>query len=263
MRAARALATESPGAIRRLSRAVAAGTRVLLEPSALGAVRPITESAGLVQRRSTLEPLPIHRTPGTAPDSARRRSSGYSTSAAGPGVQALDGDVALVVVAGGDQAGERHQGVGDQAAPHPGVDGVGQGADLDVEADQAAQAGGQSGDADVPVAAVGDHDHVGAEIVEVLPEQRREAVGADLLLALDEHHDVDREVVAVDTDRAEVGGDAGLVVGGAARVEAARCARWARTAGSPSRRGRSPAGRRGGRRAGRSSRRHGCSSCAR
>ena len=42
------------------------------------------ESAGLVQSRSTVEPSPIHWTPGSAPDSARSRSSGYSTSAAGP-----------------------------------------------------------------------------------------------------------------------------------------------------------------------------------
>ena len=98
---------------------------------------------------------------------------------------------------------------------------MGEGADLDVEADQTAQAGGESGDADVPVAAVGDHDHVGAELLEVLLQQGREAVGADLLLALDEHHDVDRQVVAVDAQRAEVGGDPGLVVGGAAGVETA------------------------------------------
>ena len=41
-------------------------------------------SDGLVQSRSTAEPSPIHSMPGTAPDSARSRSSGYSTSAAGP-----------------------------------------------------------------------------------------------------------------------------------------------------------------------------------
>ncbi len=98
---------------------------------------------------------------------------------------------------------------------------MGEGADLDVDADQAAQAGGEGGDADVPVAAVGDHDDVGAELLEMLLQQRREAVGADLLLALDEHHDVDRQVVAVDAEGAEVGGDAGLVVGGAAGVEPA------------------------------------------
>ncbi len=50
-------------------------------------------------------------------------------------------------------------------------------------------------------------------------QQRREGVGADLLLALDEHRDAHREVVAEDPQRAEVGHDAGLVVGGAAAVE--------------------------------------------
>ena len=45
---------------------------------------PVTVIAGLVQSRSTVEPSPIHSTPGTAPDSARSRASGYSTSAAGP-----------------------------------------------------------------------------------------------------------------------------------------------------------------------------------
>ena len=76
MSAARAPETVSPGAIRRLKRAVAAGTRVLLEPADLGASRPMIDRAGLVQSRSTLEPVPIHSMPGTAPDSARSRSSG-------------------------------------------------------------------------------------------------------------------------------------------------------------------------------------------
>ncbi len=34
------------------------------------------ESDGLVQSRSTIEPEPIHSTPGVTPDSARSRSSG-------------------------------------------------------------------------------------------------------------------------------------------------------------------------------------------
>ncbi len=220
-RAARALATVSPGAIRRLSRARAAGTRVLLEPATLGASRPITDSDGLVQSRSTLEPLPIQPTlrrsrrtrPGGAPRGSRRRPRGRRTS---PSTATLPSSSWRR----GDQAGQGHHGVGDEAAPHAGVDGVGEGADLDVEPDQAAQAGGEGRDADVPVAAVGDHDHVGAELVEVLLQQGREAVGPDLLLALDEHHHVDRQVVAVDPEGAEVGGDAGLVVGGAAGVEA-------------------------------------------
>ena len=87
------------------------------------------------------------------------------------------------------------------------------------------------------------------ELVVVLLEQRGQRVGADLLLALDEHHDVDRQVVAVRPDRTEVRRDAGLVVGGAAAVEpAAALGRLERRA-SPSRRGRSRAVRRGARRA--------------
>ncbi len=66
----------SPGAIRSEMRARAAGTRVLLEPATLGASSPMIDNDGLVQRRSTLEPLPIQPMLATAPDSARSRSSG-------------------------------------------------------------------------------------------------------------------------------------------------------------------------------------------
>ena len=55
----------------------------------------------------------------------------------------------------------------------------------------------------------------------VLLEQLEQGVGADLLLALDEHGHADGEVVAERAERAEVGDDAGLVVGRAAAVEAA------------------------------------------
>ena len=71
-----ALAVVSPGAIRRLILARAEATRVLLAPSTWGASRPVTVSDGLVHSRSTAEPSPIHCTPGSAPDSARSRSSG-------------------------------------------------------------------------------------------------------------------------------------------------------------------------------------------
>ena len=71
-----ALAVVSPGAIRSEIRARAAGTRVLLAPATLGASRPVMLSAGLVQSRSTVEPVPIHSMPGAPPDSARSRSSG-------------------------------------------------------------------------------------------------------------------------------------------------------------------------------------------
>ena len=211
----------SPGAIRSEILARAVGTRVLLAPSTWGASRPVTVSDGLVHSRSTLEPEPMNSTPSAIPDSARSRSTGYSTSAAEPVCSPSTATLPRVVVQAGEEAAQGHQRVGHEAAPHPGVDGVGEGADADVDPDEAAQAGGQRGDADVPVAAVGDHDHVGAEVVTVLGEQVGEGVGADLLLALDEHGDPDVEVVAEGADRGEVGHDAGLVVGSAAGVEAA------------------------------------------
>ena len=83
-RRATAFSAVSPGAMRIEMRARAAGTRVLEAPATFGASRPVIERAGLVHSRSTAEPEPIHSRPGAAPDSARSRSSGYSTSAAGP-----------------------------------------------------------------------------------------------------------------------------------------------------------------------------------
>jgi len=136
-------------------------------------------------------------------------------------VQPLDRHVPAVVVEAGDQAAQRDERIRDKAAPHAGVDGVGERADLDVDADQAAEARGQGGDADVPVAGVGDDDDVGAQPALVLLEQRGERVGTDLLLALDEHRDVHGQLGAEDPQRAEVRGDAGLVVGGATGVQAA------------------------------------------
>src|SRR4051812_16764283 len=75
-RHAKPLATESPGAIRSDNLARAVGTRVLLAPSTFGASKPVTLNDGLVQRRSTTGPDPIHSTFGSAPDSVLRRASG-------------------------------------------------------------------------------------------------------------------------------------------------------------------------------------------
>src|SRR3984957_12878921 len=72
----------SPGARRMVTLARATGTRVLDAPATFGASMPVTVIAGRVHRRSTTGPAPIDWVPGAAPDSARHRSSGYSTSAA-------------------------------------------------------------------------------------------------------------------------------------------------------------------------------------
>ena len=247
---AAALAVVSPGAMRRLR--CGSGRRApgcCDAPATLGASRPVIDSAGLVQSRSTVEPLADPLDAGDGAGLGAQPLLGVLDVGGRTRVEAGDGDVAGVVVERGDQPAQRHQRVGDQAAPHAGVDGVGQGTDLDVRADQAAEAGGEGGLADVPVAGVGDHDDVRGEGVLVGLEQRGQGVGADLLLPLDEERDADRQVVAVDPQRR----------GGAPRSPpcrrrhrartGGRRARSARTAGSPTRRGRSPAGRRGGRRA--------------
>ena len=124
-------------------------------------------------------------------------------------------------------------------------------AHLDVHPDQAAQAGRERRDADVPVSRVGDDDDVRGQPVAVLAQQIGEGLGGDLLLALDEEPHGDRQVIAQGAERAHVHRDPRLVVGRAPAVEARRRGRWARTAGCPSRPGRSPAGHRGARKAGR------------
>src|SRR3546814_1091227 len=70
--------------------------------------------------------------------------------------EALDGDVALVVVQRREQADHGHHRVGDQATPHAGVHAVVEGLDVDEDVDVAAQRGGEGGQADVPVRGVGE-----------------------------------------------------------------------------------------------------------
>ena len=168
-----ALAVVSPGAMRRLSLARAIGTRVLLAPSTFGASRPVTVSAGRVQSRSTIEPSPIHSTDRVGARLGAQPLLGVLDVGGRALEEAGDGDVAGVVVEARDHPAQRHDRVGHQAAPHAGVDAVAEGAHLDVGAHQAAQRGGQRRLADVPVAGVGDHDHVGAQLVVVLLQQRR------------------------------------------------------------------------------------------
>ena len=193
---------------------------MLLAPATLGPSRPVIESAGLVQSRSTVEPSPIQSMPATAPDSARSRSSGYSTSAAGP---ACSPSTATLPRSSCRVAISRASVISESGTRPPHMPECTAWVSVRTSTSirtRPAQAGGEGGHADVPVAGVGDHDDVGAEVVEVLLQQGRQGLGADLLLALDEEHDVDRQVVAEDPQRGEVGGDAGLVVGRAAAVEA-------------------------------------------
>ena len=196
--------------------------RVLLAPSTLGASSPVIVSDGLVQSRSTAEPR--------ADELHARRDAGLGAQpvlgvvdvGGRPACSPSTATLPVVVVQGGEQAGQRHQGVGHQPAPHAGVDGVGQRADADVDAHEAAQAGGQGGYADVPVAAVGDHDHVGREVVAGARSAGRARVSEPTSSSPSMN-------IVTPTPRSsprarigrEVRDDPGLVVGGAAGVEAA------------------------------------------
>ena len=99
------------------------------------------------------------------------------------------------------------------------MDRVVEGADLDDAFDKPPQRGGQRGRTDVPVARVGDHDHVTSQPLVVLGEQRLERRRAGLLLALDEDGHPDGKVVSERADGGQVRGDACLVVGGAPREQ--------------------------------------------
>ena len=94
---------------------------------------------------------------------------------------------------------------------------------LDLAVDQAAQRRRQGRHAHLPVRGVGHDDDVGREQVAVRVQERTERRRARLLLALEEDRDADRQFRAVGqperTQRAEVGDDARLVVGGTAAEE--------------------------------------------
>ena len=157
--------------------------------------------------------------PGTAPDSARSRSSGYSTSAAGPECRPA---TATLPRSSCSVEIRRARVISESGTRPPHMPEWTAWVRVRTSTSIRTRPRRLMVRAGTPMSQlprVGDHDDVGAEVVEVLLQQRREAVGADLLLALDEEHHVDRQVVAEDPQRREVGGDAGLVVGGAAAVE--------------------------------------------
>ena len=84
----------------------------------------------------------------------------------------------------------------------------------------AAQRRGDGGLADLPVRRVRHDDDVGGELILVGVEERRERGRTDLFLALDEHDDVDLQVLTQDGQGAKVDRNAGTVIGRAAAVDA-------------------------------------------
>ena len=84
----------------------------------------------------------------------------------------------------------------------------------------AAQRRGDGRLAHLPVRRVRHNNNVGGELILVSIEECRERGGTDLLLALDEHDDVDRQVIAQNGQGAKVHRDAGAVIGGTTAVDA-------------------------------------------
>ncbi|CAH0326802.1 hypothetical protein SRABI128_05575 [Microbacterium sp. Bi128] len=103
--------------------------------------------------------------------------------------------------------------------------GVVQDLDLDGAVHQAAQAGGERWNADLPVAGVGHDDHVRAEQLAVGFQELPERWRAGFLFALEEERHAQAQFVTEHPRDRRVGGDvrqdAGLVIGGTAAEEPA------------------------------------------
>ena len=100
--------------------------------------------------------------------------------------------VAVLVDQRREHPRQRHHGIGNRAAGHAGVHRPVERAQLDVGRGEAAERVGDAGHADLPVARVGEHEHVAAQLVEVLGEEAVQRRRPDLLFALDEHAHVAR-----------------------------------------------------------------------
>jgi hypothetical protein len=128
----------------------------------------------------------------------------------------------LIVDERGEHPRERHRRVGNGPAPHTGMDRSPERAHLDLHRHEATERGGDRGEARVVIGGVGQDDGVGGEELPVLPEERGEVAGADLLLPLDDDLHVHRELSHRREPRVHGGGvdhDAGLVVCRAPSVE--------------------------------------------
>ena len=84
----------------------------------------------------------------------------------------------------------------------------------------AAQRRGDGRLAHLPVRRVRHNNNVGGELILVGIEECRERGGTDLFLALNEHDDIDRQVLAEDRQGTQVNSDAGAVIGGTTAVDA-------------------------------------------
>ena len=134
--------------------------------------------------------------------------------------QTRNGDVTQLVEQRGDEHRRNGDGVKQRAAESARVHRVVGNGHVDGHNRVAAQGRGNGWLADLPVRRVRHNDDVGGELILVGVEERGERRRTDLFLALDEHDDVDRQVLAEDRQRTEVDRDAGAVVRGTAAVDA-------------------------------------------
>ena len=84
----------------------------------------------------------------------------------------------------------------------------------------ATQRRGDGGFAHLPVRRIRHDDDVGGELILVSIEERRERGRTDLFLTLDEHDDVDRQILAKDRQGTQVHRNAGAIVGRTAAINA-------------------------------------------
>ena len=134
--------------------------------------------------------------------------------------QARNRDVALFIEERGDEHRGNRDGVEQRAAESARVHRVVGDGHVDGHNRVAAQRRGDGGLTDLPVRRVRHDDNVGGKLILMGVEERRERGRTDLFLALNEHDDVDGQVLAQDRQRTQVDRDAGAVVGGAAAVDA-------------------------------------------
>ena len=135
-----------------------------------------------------------------------------------------DGNVAVVVMEGGDQARQQRRGIQHRAAEHARVHCMLQDLDFDGAVHQSAKAGGQGRNADLPVAGIRHDDDVGAQQLPVGFQEGRK-VGEPASSSPSKRRSRPGRARRQGPRHGSVGGDvrhdSGFVVGGAAAVEPA------------------------------------------
>ena len=221
--AAKASSASWPGATRALTRTRTPGASVFDAFATSGASMPVTVIAGCAQMRDRMVPLPIGETPSSRPASARSCASSYSgvSRSALRSPSTATEPSAAHSVSRSRMAASIASGT---APPYmPECDACARVSMRRLKATAPRSATVMRRRLEVPVAGIGDDDRIRGEQVAVLAEEVRERARRPLLLALDEHGDAEVEVAGClgeRADGADVRHHAGLVVGGAATVQA-------------------------------------------